>query len=271
VRGLLLEAFALLALLTLYRLGRTLADGHHALARRDAERVWSLERFLHLPGELPLQHVLLAHPHLAQVANAYYASVHFPLTGAVLVWLFLRRRRLYGRIRTTLVFMTANGLLIAFLYPLAPPRMMTDLGFVDVAARFGQSVYQGAGESTSNQFAAMPSLHVGWAVLVAFALFRATRSRTLRWLWWAHPAITVAVVVGTGNHFWLDGIVGTLLFLGGWRLSPHLEHRPGMGNRHHGRALGLPTCPRCPSPRSTSSRVNPSAGTPSPSSTTRTS
>ena len=223
VRGLAIEVSALLSLFGLYEFGRLLADGRHALAREHAEQVWHLEHLLHLPPETWLQARLLEHPWMAQLANGYYASVHFPLTAAVLLCLYLRRRQVYRRTRNTLVLATAVSLLVAFAYPLAPPRMMTALGFTDVAAVFGQSVYEGAAQSTSNQFAAMPSLHVGWAVLLACALTRACRSRRrLRLLWWAHPAVTVLVVAGTGNHFWLDGVVGTLLVLLAWAFVAQL-------------------------------------------------
>jgi len=115
--------------------------------------------------------------------------------------------------------------------------MMTELGYTDVAARFGESVYQGAAATTSNQFAAMPSLHVGWAVLVALALFHATpttthRGRWLRWAWWAHPSITVFIVIGTGNHFWLDTLVGTALTWSAWTLTRSRHVTPSLHTTH---------------------------------------
>ena len=260
---LLREVSSLGLLLVLYRLGRALADGRHQLAREHARSVWTLEAHLNLPDEAHLQHLLLAHPHLARAADTYYATVHFPLTGAVLLWLFLRpspsARALYRRTRNTLVAATSAGLLLAFAYPLAPPRMMSELGFTDVAARFGQSVYQGAAAATSNQFAAMPSLHVGWAVLVALALFHATptttrqggtthRGRWLRWAWWAHPATTVFVVIGTGNHFWLDAFVGTALVLTAWALTKHHRTPGGHPTAHEHRTRCDARASHCESP-----------------------
>ena len=240
------EVCALLVLLALYRWGRVLADGRHSRAREHAEQVWNLERVLHLPDERWLQDHLLDHPVLAQLANGYYASVHFPLTAAVLVLLHLRRRQVYRRLRNALVAATAASLLITFAYPLAPPRMMTALGFTDVAARHGQSVYSGIAEETSNQFAAMPSLHVGWAVLVACALScaaaeRPFRRRALRWLSWLHPAVTVLVVVATSNHFWLDGLVGTALVLTAWAWAVHHERRRAAVRNHPRRILPRPS------------------------------
>jgi len=96
-------------------------------------------------------------------------------------------------------------------FPLAPPRMMP--GWVDTGVLLGQSVYGPSTDSgVANQFAAMPSLHVGWAFMVAVFLIRATRSRW-RWLWIAHPLLTFTVVVVTANHYWLDGLVAISLAL----------------------------------------------------------
>jgi hypothetical protein len=202
--------FAIVAgLLILYSTGRQLAEGHTAQALRNARQLWSWERRWHVPNELALEHWFLAHPLVAQTADLYYASVHFPLTFAALLWLFLYRRGLYQWTRDVLAVMTTAGLMLIFAFPMAPPRMMTGLGFTDVAAVFGQSVYHGS--TISNQYASMPSLHVGWAVLVATALVRAGRTR-LRWLWVIHPLVTVLIVVGTANHYWADALVGAALF-----------------------------------------------------------
>ena len=97
------------------------------------------------------------------------------------------------------------------------------LGFVDTGALFGPNVYgPPEGGSIANQFAAMPSLHIGWATLVAIGLIVATRSRW-RWLWLAHPIITILVVVGTANHWWLDGIVALVLLAGALAVSVGLD------------------------------------------------
>jgi hypothetical protein len=89
--------------------------------------------------------------------------------------------------------------------------MLPQLGWVDTGIKFGQSVYGPTSDSgMANQFAAMPSLHVGWAAMVAIAMIMVTRSRW-RWLWIAHPVVTFAVVVLTANHYWLDGLVALTL------------------------------------------------------------
>ncbi len=175
-----------------------------ALAR--ARWLWHAERLLHLPSEAALQRPLLPHPLLVEAANLYYASLHFPVLLGCLAWLYARRRGEYARVRTTVVLFTACCLLIQFI-PVAPPRMLTGYGLVDTGLDYGQSVY---GAGLADQLSAMPSVHVGWALLVAVAVIGVVRSRW-RWLALAYPAATTLVVVVTANHFWLDGIVAAAL------------------------------------------------------------
>ncbi|MDN0198600.1 phosphatase PAP2 family protein [Streptomyces sp. S.PNR 29] len=207
VRELLLVA----GLFLVYKLGRQLATGHTGEAFRDAHRVWDLERAVHLPGEDAVQSVLLHDDTLVHVANTYYATVHFPATAAFLIWLWLRRPAHYVWARRVLAAVTAAALVVHLLFPLAPPRMLAATGLVDTARVYGPSVYgPPQTDHLSNQFAAMPSLHFGWALMVAIGRIVATRSR-LRRLWLLHPLLTLLVIVGTANHYWLDAIVAAAL------------------------------------------------------------
>ena len=208
--------FALIAaLLGVYKLGRTLAVDEVRQAIGNAWHVWSFERTLRLPSELTFQQEALRWPSLVTVANIYYAVVHFPATFGFLAWLWWRDRRSYRWYRTVLGVMTAIALAIHIAYPLAPPRMMPSLGFVDTGKLFGPSVYSNSDtDAVTNQFAAMPSLHVGWAVVVAIGVIMVLRTRW-RWLALVHPAATLAVVVATANHYWIDGIVGVMLIIPG--------------------------------------------------------
>jgi hypothetical protein len=129
--------------------------------------------------------------------------------GACLIWLYARHRDRYRRIRTTVVLFTFASLLIQ-LIPLAPPRMLPETGLVDTAVRYGQSVYSSHGGFDADQLSAMPSVQVGWALIVAIAVITVSCSRW-RWLAVAYPALTLLAVVVTANHFWLDGIVAGLL------------------------------------------------------------
>jgi hypothetical protein len=194
-----------------YRVGRRLANGEVADAFRNARDVWHLERVWHLPDEARVQDLLVHGDTGAHLVNAYYAAVHFPATLAFLVWLYWRRPLHYTWARTVMAWLTAGGLALHLAYPLAPPRMLPEAGMTDTAAHYGPAVYDRPETDTlANQFAAMPSLHVGWAALVALGLILAGRTRW-RWLWPLHPLATLLVVVATANHYWLDGVVALAL------------------------------------------------------------
>ena len=174
-----------------------------------ARWLWDAERVLYLPSETDLQRLILPHPLLVQACNYYYDVLHFPLLGACLIWLYTRHRTDYPRIRTTVALFTGVSLLIQ-LITVAPPRLLASTGMVDTAVQYGQSVYAWSGGFDADEFSAMPSVHVGWALIVAIAVITVSRSRW-RWLAVAYPVLTLLVVVVTANHFWLDGIAAGLL------------------------------------------------------------
>jgi hypothetical protein len=204
-----LELVLVAVLFELYRFGRLLARGQEAAAFENAVHVHHLERLLHLPSEATLQGLVPSG--LLHLANVYYVSVHFPVMVAFLVWGYLfRPRPEYLWARNLVIALTGTALVVHIVYPLAPPRMFPQWGFVDTMAAFGPDAYAGASGDLANQFAAMPSLHVGWAVLIAYVLHR-TGPRWLAWVASGHALVTVAVVVVTANHYWLDGVVAVLL------------------------------------------------------------
>ncbi|MEU6014167.1 phosphatase PAP2 family protein [Streptomyces sp. NPDC047515] len=209
---LLRELLLVVGLFVIYKLGRQAANGHVEEAYRNAGNVWDFERSLHLPGEGAVQSLLLHNETLIHLANTYYATVHFPATLLFLVWLYWRRPRHYVWSRRILAALTGAALALHLLFPLAPPRLLAAAGLVDTGQVYGPTVYGAtpAADSMANQFAAMPSLHFGWAVMVAVGLIVATRSRW-RWLWLLHPLVTLLVIVGTANHYWLDSIVVSAL------------------------------------------------------------
>ncbi|QDI67854.1 hypothetical protein CD934_03595 [Streptomyces calvus] len=205
------ELLLVTGLFLLYKAGRRLAAGHTGEALGNGRDMWDLERALHLPGEGAVQSLLLHGDGVVQLANTYYAAVHFPATAVFLVWLWLRRPAHYVWARRVLAAVTAAALVLHLTFPLAPPRLLPATGLVDTARLYGPSVYgPPRTDQLSNQFAAMPSLHFGWALMVAVGLIVVARTRW-RWLWLLHPAVTLLVIVGTANHFWLDALVATAL------------------------------------------------------------
>jgi len=232
-RPLLHEAVLVVGLLLFYRVGRLFGDKDPARGTRNAHRILDIERAVHLPSEQHLQAIVLRVPDLVRAANIYYAFVHFTITALVLLYLHQRRPGQYLRFRRALVAATAGGLVVELLVPASPPRMLA--GFVDTGKLYGPSVYGNpAKDHLSNQFAAMPSLHVGWALLVAMAMIAAHTTRW-RWLWLLHPVLTLFVVVVTGNHYWLDTIVGSALalaaFLGATLVGRHAAQDGGSSER----------------------------------------
>jgi PAP2 superfamily len=205
------ESGLILALFALWQLAGSLAgvspDG--ALAR--SRWIWHFERVVHLPSETSMQKVILHYPLVVQFFNLYYDSLHFPVLVATLIWLFVRHRDRYKRLRTTLVGLTGACLLVQ-LIPVAPPRMLPATGMVDTAIRYHQSVYGTTAGFDPDQLSAMPSVHVGWAILVAVAVITTLRSRW-RWLAVLYPVLTTLAVIVTANHFWLDGIVAGLILV----------------------------------------------------------
>lgn len=203
--------------LLVYQASRLLGGHDVAAAHLNSGRLLEAQQALMIPSETSLQGLLLKFEELVVAANAYYAAAHLPVTGLALLWLLLGRAVQYRRARRALLLSTGAALVLYLLVPVAPPRMLP--GFVDTAALHGPSVYGDAGASVwANQYAAFPSLHVGWALLVAIACTSASATRW-RWLWWLHPTVTVLVVVGTANHYWLDAAAAAVLVLSAWAIG----------------------------------------------------
>jgi hypothetical protein len=164
---------------------------------------------LHLPSEVDVQALILGHPVLVEAVNGFYDIVHVPALIGFLLWLYFRHREDYSRWRSIGAVLTGACLLIQMI-PVAPPRLMPGLGFVDTATRYKESVYSPGGIGDATQLAAMPSVHVAWAVFVAVAVIAVGTSRW-RWGILVHPAATMFAVVTTANHWWLDGVVAAEL------------------------------------------------------------
>src|SRR3954449_5122050 len=138
---------------------------HGAIAR--AHDIAEIQNWLHLPSELTLQKYVLAHERLADLTTWYYATVHVPALIAFLVWLFFRHRDRYPHWRNGLAIATAGCLFIRFIR-VAPPRFLPDLGYRDLAHVYGSAIYSGDVDvGASDQFAAMPSIHVAWAAVIS--------------------------------------------------------------------------------------------------------
>ena len=198
-----------------YRQIRFLSRNDTEAAMHNARRVVDVERWFGVFREGAVQDLALRSETVIALLNRYYVGVHFPLTIVFLLWVLVRHPDAYRRIRTWFITVTLAALVVHVAFPLAPPRMLTDHGFVDTLRVYGPSIYTtDTTKSVANQFAAMPSLHFGWAAMVAVGFLSIKRSR---WSLLAivHPLVTLLAIVATANHYWLDAAVaGVLVALG---------------------------------------------------------
>jgi PAP2 superfamily len=217
--------------------------------------IWHFERILHLPSETTVQRFFLPHPLLIQFFNLYYDSLHFPVLIACMVWLFVRHRDAYRRMRTTLVLFTAASLVVQIM-PVAPPRMLPSTGLVDTAILYHESVYNTVAGFDPDQLSAMPSVHVGWAILVAIAVIGTARTKW-RSLAVLYPVMTTLVVVVTANHFWLDGIAAAILLM--LALTTQRLARRILAHHHIGPSPALAAGPGAETQRSPAGQPGPAA------------
>jgi hypothetical protein len=173
-----------------------------------ARGVLSLERTLHIDPELSLDRWLAGHHTLGLVISDYYDNAHFVVTLGLLGWLWWRRADIYRPLRNSLVLVNLIAFVFFWRYPVAPPRMLA--GFTDVVSSthaFG-SWHTGALASQANELAAMPSLHMAWAVWCSMVIWKATKRAWARVLALVYPCLTGFAVLSTGNHFVLDVLAG---------------------------------------------------------------
>jgi hypothetical protein len=203
------EATMISGLYAVWQLAGTLSVLGTTGAYSRADWIERTERDWHLPSEVSVQRAFTGNSTLTQAENLYYATMHFGGLFVFLIWLFVRHRDRYPKVRRVLALTTLVCLAIQ-LIPVAPPRLLPGYGYVDTAEQYHQSVY-GLGFG-ADQLSAMPSVHVAWAVLIAWAVARLGHG-PWRWLGTAHAVLTMLVVVATANHFWADGIVAVAVLV----------------------------------------------------------
>ncbi|WP_046504064.1 phosphatase PAP2 family protein [Streptomyces odonnellii] len=210
-----------------YSAGRLLARGDESTAVAHGLAILRIEKALYLNAEHPLNRLFTGTPALGVPADFVYASLHYLVTPAVLVWMFRHRAAFYRAARNWLMLATLLGLAGFTLLPTCPPRLLAARhGFVDTMAHFSEygwwgdeaSAPRGLGEMT-NQFAAMPSLHVGWALWCGVLLWRHARTPLVRRLGAAYPVVITVVVMGTANHYFLDAVAGAAVMAAGALLT----------------------------------------------------
>jgi membrane-associated phospholipid phosphatase len=197
-----------------YETVRGIADGNDAIAFDHARSIVDFEQGLGLFFEPHLQSWAMNHRILVDFANFMYVNSHFVITTSVLVWLYLRHNRQFYFVRN--MFMVAMVLaLVGYLaMPTAPPRFLPELGFVDTISYYADVHHDSAFVTLFfNPYAAVPSMHVAFALMLAAPTMRLVRRRALKVLWAVYPLVVALVVIVTGNHWWFDTVAGALVAL----------------------------------------------------------
>jgi hypothetical protein len=204
------DAVVLTLLYAGYTLVRNRVRGMQHLAVARGRAVLRLEARLHVAPEHRLNHALAVHPALATVADYYYSLAHFAVTVVVLAVLYWRRPDRARVLAAVWYLGNLLGLVGFWVYALAPPRLLPGAGFIDTVVQFHTwgSWASPSVAASSNQYAAMPSLHTAWAAWAAVAVFSITRRWWVRLLALAYPAATILVVLATANHYLLDVVAG---------------------------------------------------------------
>jgi hypothetical protein len=213
------EVLAILGFYAVYSAIRNANGSHPAGAFKHAKEIIELEHHLGIFHEAKIQEWALHFKPLIITANYLYGSLHFVVTIGVGIWLFRKYSDDYPRFRNTLAITTALALIGFSLFPLMPPRLLpAHYGFLDTLDKYPTiwSFDSGPAAKVSNQFAAMPSVHIAWATWCALALVPRLKSTGAKVLAASYPFVTLIVIVITANHYVIDAVGGLLILAVGW-------------------------------------------------------
>lgn len=219
------EAATLLSLYGVYELIRGRSHTTLAAARAHADDIVALERHAHVFGERAVQHAVHALPGLPAMLGAAYLLLHFAGTISFIVWTYRRRRQQFPFVRNTLIGATALALVGYAVFPAAPPRL-AGLGFSDTVTTGAHiNLSSNLLGSLYNPFAAVPSLHFGYALVVGIGVATLARHRAVRIAGALYPLVMLFVIVATGNHFWVDAAAGGLVVVVAWLVAQPMVRR----------------------------------------------
>jgi len=194
-----------------YRIVRGVVEGQATVAFEHARWVVDVEKGTGLFFEPGLQRWALGRPWLIDIADWTYLNSHFLITTAFRIWLYLARNRAFYVVRN--MFIVAMGLALVgyILFPTAPPRLLPEWGFTDTVTNTVGASQANTAKLLFNPYAAMPSMHVAFALMIAIPAIKVTATRALKYVWGFYPAFVTLVVMITANHFWLDAFAGALV------------------------------------------------------------
>ncbi|MBM7506298.1 membrane-associated phospholipid phosphatase [Nocardioides salarius] len=216
------QALLVTASVYLYFRIRHLTEGSHEVAVAHARDLVALEQRLGIAVEETLQEPFLGSGLLATAANSVYIYGHWPVITLVMLWTVWRHRAVFQRLRDAMIVSGLVGMVVFAAYPLAPPRL-AHVGVVDTITRENDAYRVLQPPQLTNQYAALPSLHAGWDLLVGIAVVTAAGTAWLRAVGWLLPVLMTISVVVTGNHYLLDVVAGLALALVGHAAALRLE------------------------------------------------
>ncbi|MDT8410869.1 MAG: phosphatase PAP2 family protein [Vicingaceae bacterium] len=208
------ELLIFLLFLVFYKISRYFAIGDEQTAFHNAHFLVDIEMMLGIFYEIDIQQYFLNSHLLVTILNKFYVTAHLPITIAFFVWLYHQKKTHYKFVRNG--FLLANTLTLYFYvnFPCAPPRMLNDIGFTDTLLKISDvNLYSGVFSGLFNQYAAVPSMHFGNALLIGVVVAFLTKNKITTWLLLLYPIFVLLVIVVTGNHFFMDAIVGGIVVL----------------------------------------------------------
>ena len=220
---LLRQGLLMLAMYAAYDVSRAVVAGRDDTAMANGLFFLNLEKAMHIYIEPWVQSHISSIPGAMGFMVWAYGALHLPLIIGAMVWVFTQRRGQWKLIRNWFLGMNFMALLLYFLLPTAPPRMIFTAGIVDMSYMYGKrpAIYENG--ILANPFAAMPSLHFAYALFVALVLFMLARQQWLRWGGFLYPALVLVVIVATGNHFIVDALGSVLVIAAAWALAVSLQ------------------------------------------------
>jgi PAP2 superfamily len=238
------EALAVLAFYATYELGRAFAAGDRAIAVKHAHAISATERSLHVFAEPRVQDVVLDVPGVMPLLASAYLSLHLLVTTGFLLWLHQRRPEHFARVRTILVASSFTALVGFLAFPTAPPRL-AGIGLADTVSGEHVDLNRGLVSALYNPYAAIPSLHVGYAAVVGVTVAAIARTKLVRALGAVYPAFVTLTVVATGNHFFVDAAAGVVVvgfgYLATRLLTRHVARETTRRRRDHQVGARVPT------------------------------
>lgn len=220
------EALTVYAAYLFYFMARGLVKDQRALAHANARRIIEIEQWLGLHIEEGLQAAVIEYDQIVSFMNWIYVWAHWPVIAGALIWLFIKVPERYALYRNAFLISGAIGLIFFTLFPCAPPRFLPELSLTDTVTQRSYSHHVLLPPDLANKYAAVPSLHAGWNLLVGVAIVREARHWGIRALGAFMPAFMLASIVLTGNHFIIDGFIGYgVVIVGLWLATVYARSR----------------------------------------------